>query len=177
MGRGPVLAVAPYQRAGSGAHAVAHEMVHACTDPKLVDTLTGSAAGIQLMEALTEHLADKLPGSALGKLTEYDSTRMFNGKSMQKAAAEMEQAIGKETLHKAMFSGDPNAVTKLSKAAVDIFPKEVTQGAWNAISKAGKKAGAHEMAEAYLAASLVHTKKLPSNSDWRISPRAHLPLN
>lgn len=176
MGHGPVLAVAPYQRAGSGKHSVAHELVHCYTHPRLYDTLIETEAGQQMLDSLTEHLADKLPGSRLGKLSAYDVTRMSNGKNMVGAAAELEQAVGEATLLKAVFGGDAQAVSQVSRAAVELYPKKATQGAWQAIAVAGRKQGAHEMAEAYLAASLLHDKKLPDDSNWRISPRAHLPL-
>lgn len=175
-GTGPMLVVAPYQRAGTGHHSVAHELVHCYTHPKLYDTLMKSEAGQQVLDSLTEHLADKLPGSWLGKLTQYDRTRMSNGRNMVGAAAELEQAIGEETLLKAVFGGDANAVTAVSRAAVELYPKRATHGAWQAIAVAGRKQGATQLAEVYIAASLLHEKKLPDDSDWKVSPRAHLSL-
>jgi hypothetical protein len=172
----PLLAVAPYHRAGTGHHAVAHEMVHCYTHPKLFDTLMATESGQELLDSLTEHLADKLPGSSFGKFGQYDRTRMSNGRNMVAAAAELEQVVGEQTLLKAMFGGDASAVTAVSRAAVELYPKKATHGAWNAIAVAGRKEGAHELAEGYLAASLLHEKKLPDNGNWRISPRAHLPL-
>jgi hypothetical protein len=175
-GKGPVLYVAPFHRPGSGHHAIEHELVHCYTHPKLYDTLTATESGTQLLEAMTEHLADKLPGSRLGKLSGYDVTRMSNGRNMVGAAAQLEQVVGEQVLLNAMFGGDAKAVSEVSRAAVELFPKKATTGAWNAIGAACRKQGAHEMAEAFLAASLLHEKKLPADSDWRMSARAHLPL-
>ncbi|HEY9024267.1 MAG TPA: hypothetical protein VIP05_08200 [Burkholderiaceae bacterium] len=174
-GTGPMVLVAPYQRAGAGGHAAAHELIHCYTDPAIYDKLIDSEAGREMLDALTEHLADKLPGSRLGKWTQYDRTTMSNGRNMVAAAAELEQVVGEQVLLRAMFSGDAAAVTAVSRAAVELFPKKATPAAWNAIAKAGSKRGAPEMAEAYIAASLLHAKALPSDGDSRIWPGAHLP--
>jgi hypothetical protein len=174
-GKGPELYVAPFHRAGSGRHAVAHELVHCYTAPAIYDRLIESEAGSQVLDALTEHLADKLPGTRLGKWTAYDRTTMSNGRNMVAAAAELEQAVGEEVLLRAMFGGDAAAVTAVSRAAVELFPKRATLAAWDAIAKAGAKRGAPEMAEAYVAASLMHENALPSDVDSRIWPGAHLP--
>jgi len=174
-GKGPMLVVAPYQRAGTGRHAVAHELVHCYTDPAIYDKLIGDEAGQQLLDALTEHLADKLPGMRFGKWSEYDRTTMSNGRNMVAAAAELEQAVGEEVLLRAMFGGDAEAVKAVSRAAVELFPKRPTPAAWSAIAKAGSKRGAPEMAEAYIAACLMHENALPSDGDSRIWPGAHLP--
>lgn len=175
-GKGPVLYVAPFHRPGSGHHAVEHELVHCYTHPKVFDVLTATEGGTQLLDAVTEHLADKLPGSRLGKLSGYDVTRMSNGRNMVGAAAQLEQVVGEQVLLSALFGGDAKAMREVSKAAVELFPKKATPGAWKAIGAACRKEGAHEMAEAFLAASLLHEKKLPADSDWRMSARAHLPL-
>jgi hypothetical protein len=58
---------------------------------------------------------------------------------------------------------------------VELFPKRLTPAAWNAIAKAGSKRGAPEMAEACIAACLMHENALPSDHDSRIWPGAHLP--
>jgi hypothetical protein len=107
-------------------------------------------------------------------LTNYDRTTMSNGRNMVGAAAEVERAVGEETLLRAMFGGDTAAVTRVSRAAVEFYPKKATLSAWTAIAKAGSKQGAPEMAEAYIAASLLHEKRLPSDSDTRIWPSQYL---
>jgi hypothetical protein len=175
-GTGARLYVAPYQRPGSGAHAVAHELVHCYTHPRVYDSLIATEAGRQVLDSLTEHLADKLPGTWHGQMTAYDITTMSNGRNMVGAAAALEHAVGEDTLLRAMLGGDAAAITAVSRAAVDLYPKVATIGAWNAIANAGRKRGAEQMAEAFIAASLLHEKKLPDNGDSRIWPGAHLSI-
>ncbi|MEJ8797801.1 hypothetical protein WKR88_16040 [Trinickia caryophylli] len=166
---------------GGGLHAVHHESLHCYTHPNFATSMRNSPYWRTIEEALTEHFADELPGHAIGKATPYDLSRLPNGKRWSTAAAELEKAAGTETLQRAYFSGDVDAIRAVSAAIVDIWPKEPTHTAWRAISLS-QSHQRRSLAECFVGAALLSTGKLPAdpapgsgdagNWAWR-----HLPVN
>lgn len=143
-----------------GRHAVHHEYLHCFTHPAFASAMSASPHARTIEEALTEHFADRLPGHAVGKLAPYDFSRLSNGKRWSAAAAELEQAVGTDTLQRAYFSGDADAVRAVSAATIEIWPKDVTNTAWRSI-----RSGSHEqrrrLAECFVGAALIATGNVP----------------
>ncbi len=165
---------------GGGLHAVHHEYLHCFTHPNFVTAMSKSPHWRTIEEALTERFADQLPGHAIGKFAPYDLSRLPNGKRWGTAAAELEQAVGTETLQRAYFSGDADAIRKVSAAVVDVWPKEATNTAWQAISLS-RTQQRRSLAECFVGAALLSTGKLPpdpgmgsgNSGNWAW---AHLPV-
>lgn len=164
------LVLAPYHARNSGLHGAVHEYCHCFTHPQFLEALKSSPNKLDIEESLTEHISDKIP--AYGRLSNlmskidsgYDIETLSNGKKMRQATQELEAAVGDATLMRAYFGGDAAAIRKVSRAAVNIFPKSVTLGAWNAIEKvAGNKDKSYtqQLAECFVGASLVGEGKLP----------------
>ncbi|HEX8956009.1 MAG TPA: hypothetical protein VF798_07035 [Burkholderiaceae bacterium] len=145
---------------GGGLHAVHHEYLHCFTHPKFAKAMRHSPHWRTIEEALTEHFADQLPGHAIGKFAPYDLSKLPNGKRWSQAAAELEQAVGTETLHRAYFGGDVDAIQKVSAAVVDIWPKAPTLAAWRSIQSI-PRSQRQSLAECYVGAALISTGKLP----------------
>lgn len=157
-----------------------HEYLHCFTHPAFASAISGSAHAETIEEALTEHFADRLPGPAVGKLNSYDFSRLANGKRRSQAAAELEQAVGSDTLQRAYFSGDADAVRAVSAATVEIWPKDVTNAAGRSI-RAGTRAEQRTLAECFVGAALIVTGTVPpeplpgsgNNGNW---PLDYLPV-
>jgi hypothetical protein len=143
-----------------GRHAVHHEYLHCFTHPSFASSISKSPHARTIEEALTEHFADRLPGHAVGKLGPYDFRRLPNGKRWSAAAAELEQAVGSETLQRAYFSGDADAVRAVSAATIEIWPKDVTNAAWRSI-RAGSREQKRRLGECFVGAALIATGKVP----------------
>lgn len=163
------IVLAPYQPLGTGLHAATHENSHCFTHLRFREALQQSPNRLEIDESLTEYMADKVP--AYGLLSNfmsrfdsaYDWMRMVNGKSLLRAARELEEAVGKETLERAYFGGDAAAISAVSRAAVDIYPKRVTGNAWSAIKRFGGGDGTQQLAECFVGASLLDEGKVPRN--------------
>jgi hypothetical protein len=157
-----------------GRHAVHHEYLHCFTHPAFASAISGSPHAQTIEEALTEHFADRLPGHAVGKLGPYDFNRLSNGKRWSAAAAELEQAVGSDTLQRAYFSGDADAVRAVSAATVEIWPKDVTNTAWRSIRSSGGRKEQQRLAECFVGAALLATGRVPpeprpgsgNNGNW-----------
>ena len=145
---------------GGGLHAVHHEYLHCFTHPEFVNAMRHSPHWRTIEESLTEHFADKLPGHAIGKFGPYDLSKLPNGKRWSQAAAELEQAVGTETLRRAYFGGDVDAIKKVSVAVVNIWPKAPTLAAWHSI-QSSPRSQRQSLAECYVGAALISTGKLP----------------
>lgn len=144
-----------------GRHAVHHEYLHCFTHQAFASAMSRSPHAESIEEALTEHFADRLPGHAVGKLGPPDFRRLSNGKRWATAAAELEQAVGRDTLQRAYFSGDADAIRAVTYAAVNIWPKDVTNTAWRSI-KSGNRAQRQWLAECFVGAALLATGSVPS---------------
>lgn len=158
---------------GGGRHAVHHEYLHCFTHPAFASALSRSPHARIIEEALTEHFADRLPGHMAGKLSRYDFAKLPSGKRWSAAAAELEQAVGSETLQRAYFSGDADAIRAVSAAAIGIWPRDVTNAAWRSI-RSGSREHQRRLAECFVGAALIATGKVPpepvpgsgNNGNW-----------
>jgi len=112
---------------------VTHEYCHCFTHPKFYEATDQSPNRRELLESLNEHITNKVNKPMI--FGDYARKKLSNGKKMTQAAQELEDAVGEATLMRAYFSGDKEAIRKISSAAVDIFPKRVTPSAWSAIEK------------------------------------------
>lgn len=164
------LTLTPYHLRKTGLHMAVHEYCHCFTHLQFDDAVTNSLIFEAINESLTEHIADKIP--AYGWLSKfmsrrdsiYDSEVFPNGKKVMQAAQELEEAVGEATLLRAYFSGDKAAIRKVSRAAVDIFPKMVTLGVWDAIQEvAANKDNRYiqPLGECFVGASLLSSGELP----------------
>ncbi|WP_146013948.1 hypothetical protein [Trinickia dabaoshanensis] len=143
-----------------GRHAVHHEYLHCFTHQAFVSAFARSPHAESIEEALTEHFADRLPGHAVGKLGPHDFSRLSNGKRWATAAAELERAVGSDTLQRAYFSGDADAIRAVTSAAVNIWPQDVTNTAWRSI-KPSNRAQQQRLAECFVGAALLATGSVP----------------
>jgi hypothetical protein len=165
---------------GGGRHAVHHEYLHCFTHPAFASALSRSPHARIIEEALTEHFADRLPGHSVGKLSKYDFNKLPNGKRWSAAAAELEQAVGSETLQRAYFGGDADAIRAVSAAAIGIWPRDVTNAAWRSI-KSGSREHQRRLAECFVGAALIATGMVPpepvpgsgNNGNWAMD---YLPI-
>lgn len=144
-----------------GLHAAHHEYLHCFTHPAFASAISGSPHAQTIEEALTEHFADRLPGHAIGKLTPYDFSRLSNNKRWSTAAEELERKVGSDTLQRAYFSGDADAVRAVSAATVEIWPKDVTNTAWRSIRSSGGRKEQQRLAECFVGAALLATGRVP----------------
>lgn len=144
-----------------GRHAVHHEYLHCFTHQAFALAISRSPHAESIEEALTEHFADRLPGHVVGKLGPNDFSRLPNGKRWSTAAAELERAVGSDTLQRAYFSGDGDAIRAVTSAAVNIWPKDVTNTAWRSI-KSGNRVQQQRLAECFVGAALLATGSVPA---------------
>jgi hypothetical protein len=154
------LKVAAYTSMVHPQHVANHEFIHCYTHPSLRRAIAGSPDATQVIEGLTEHLADQLPGHRAGKLSMYDLQRLPDGKTWTQAAVQLEQAVGREVLHAAVFAGAPDAVYAVSQAMLQIWAKVPDPDVWVAASTAPDHVR-RPMAEAVIGASLLYADKLP----------------
>ena len=73
----------------------------------------------------------------------------------RRKALKLEEAVGEETLALAYYSADKDAISEISRAAVDIYPTKVTIAAWSAIKMAKDKRDVRKLAECFAGASLL----------------------
>ena len=181
-----LLEIAPYHIRSGGLHQAVHEYCHCFSHPQFYRSLDNAPNEREIVESLTEHIADKIPtyGRLSGFMSTidsmYDQTGMANGKRMLQAAQELETALGEATLMRTYFKGDEAAIRKLSRAAVDIYPKKVSPAAWSTALAVGGKEGSRQLAECLIAASLLSEGRLPRNAIvFSIAelPGWHLPIN
>ncbi len=145
-----------------GAHTARHEALHCYSHPAFVLFMERSPHGQTVEEALTEHYADKFPDHP--DTTASADLKLANGKVGVHAAAELERAVGKKTLERAYFGGDPRAIQKVSDALVGIWPKRTSGMAWAGIFRLqGQPARQMVLAECFVGATLLYTGKPPED--------------
>jgi hypothetical protein len=170
-----VLRFNPYQNRGGSRHAVVHEYLHCFTSARFTDSVMQGNNRIEILEGLTEHFADSVPGDPASKRTAYDPLVMENGKSMVGTAAELERIVGKKALRRAYLGGDPAAISKVSRSAVDLYPKKPSTWVWLEICDNMPRRVAPKAAECLIAASLIDCGRLPPEQFLRV-PVQGLPL-
>lgn len=154
------LKVAAYTSLAHPQHVANHEFIHCYTHANFRRAVNGSPAPTQVLEGVTEHLADQLPGHWAGKLSTYDLQRLPDGKTWTQAGAALEKAVGREVLHAAVFAGTPDAVYAVSQAMLQTWPKVPDPDAWIAALTAPDQVR-RPLAEAVIGASLLYAGKLP----------------
>ncbi len=168
------LKISAYRHFGAHPnHPAVHEFIHCYTHPDFrSETLTLHEQA--LFEGVTEHLTDKLPvGPWPLHLddTSYHSNKLSNGKVWTQAAAEIEQKVGEETLLKAVFSGDKQAISDVSSAVASIYPKSFNKSTWNNIGLVTHMRGTQELAECYIGAMAANQVNIPD-----IFSKTYLPV-
>jgi hypothetical protein len=141
-------------------HVANHEFVHCYTHANFLRAVDGSPDANSVIEGLTEHLADQLPGHWAVKLAKSDLHRLPDGKTWTQAGAELEQAVGREVLHAAVFAGAPDAIYAVSQAMLQIWPKVPDPDIWISALVAPDHVR-RPLAEAVIGASLLYAGKLP----------------
>ncbi|HEY9105317.1 MAG TPA: hypothetical protein VIN58_01475, partial [Roseateles sp.] len=154
------LKVAAYTFLADPQHVANHEFVHCHTHANFLRAVDGSPDATSVIEGLTEHLADQLPGHWAGKLSSYDLKRLPDGKTWTQAGAELEKAVGREVLQAAVFAGAPDAVYAVSQAMLQIWPKVPDPDIWISAVMAPDHVR-RPLAEAVIGASLLYADKLP----------------
>ncbi|WP_158534267.1 hypothetical protein [Paracidovorax avenae] len=153
----------PFASNAGALHTVHHEYVHCVTHPGFDKAIRKSEHWRTLNEALTEYFADQLPGSWIGKLGVYDFSKLANGKRLKAAAAELEATVGKEVLRKAFFAGDPQAISQVTDAVLDIWPKRPNFSAWPMVRWLPRHQQ-QALGECFVGLSLLDQQKLPTTS-------------
>lgn len=157
-----------------GIHTARHEFLHCFSHPNFVKGLAGSPHQNSIDEALTEYFADQFPDHP-NTMTVADLP-LSNGKTGVAAAAELERAVGKKTLQRAYFQGEPRAMAKVVDALVDIFPKETTPMAWISIMRFDQQPAKQALAECFIGAALLYTDRMPEEKERLVVPGHFLPL-
>lgn len=167
------LVLFPYLGNDIGLDVATHEYSHCYTHSQFSEALSESPNAYELDESLTEYMASKHPSNGRGwgglmgldfRLAQYYKKRK---------ALKLEEAVGEETLKLAYFSGDKDAISKISRAAVDIYPKKVTIAAWNAATKVKNTGGMRRLVECFAGASLLAEGKLPGYYTGMYLPVQH----
>ena len=145
-------------------HIAQHEYVHCYTSPAFHELLLRSGSP-SISEGLAQYFTEKFPEARPYRGTVLDNkwaaARLSNGKSGVELAAELERTLGKESLERAYFGGDSEAIAKVADAIYSLWPKAPTPGAWLHTSR-WRGAEQHVMAEAFVGATLLHTGALPN---------------
>jgi len=157
-----------------GIHTARHEFLHCFSHPNFVKGLAGSPHQNLIDEALTEYFADQFPDHP-NTMTVADLP-LSNGKTGVAAAAELERVVGKKTLQRAYFQGEPRALAKVIDALVDIFPKETTPMAWISIMRFDQQPAKQALAECFIGAALLYTDRLPQEEGRLVVPGHFLKL-
>jgi hypothetical protein len=130
--RSNVVTIRAYNRQGYGYHAAIHEFCHAYTSPAFYEALAFTPDEGLMLEAMTEHIADKIPvygplsRMISGSDSGYDKAILPDGGNWVDAAKRLENMVGKATLLRAFFGGDAAAISSVSRASVGIFPRRIT---------------------------------------------------
>jgi hypothetical protein len=94
----------------------------------------------------------------------------------QREAQELAEVVGDVTLMRAYFSGDTDAISEISRTAVDIYPKKVARAAWFVIDGFPEKEDKRKIAECFVGASLLAEGTLPPLDDGSCFAGQHLPV-
>lgn len=170
------LNIAAYQLPLGGLHTVAHEYCHCFTHPKFYEATDQTPNRRELLESLTEHITNKVNKPMI--FSDYASEKLSNGKKMTQAAQELEDAVGEATLMRAYFGGDEEAIRKVSRAAVDIFPQKVALDTWNAIKRVemSYKSQRLDLAETGLKMAKAEMNRAYSSDDAEAKNEAEVSL-
>jgi hypothetical protein len=145
-------------------HITQHEYIHCYNSPEFQELLLRSGTP-SISEGLAQHFTEKFPDGTRYRGTVLDNgsaaARLANGKSGVELAAELELTVGKDTLERAYFGGEPEAIAKVADAIYGLWPKAPTPNAWLHTSR-WRGAGQQAMAESFVGATLLHTGSLPS---------------
>ena len=145
-----------------GAHTARHEFLHCFCHADIVLWMGRSPHGETVEESITEHYADQFPDHP--NTMNIGDLPLANGKVGVEAAAELERVVGKKTLERAYFKGDPRAIQKVGEAVVNIWPKRASGMAWAGIFRLqGQTARQMALAECFVGASLLYTGKPPED--------------
>ncbi len=149
-----------------GAYIAQHEYVHCFASPAFQELLLRSGYP-SIDEGLAQHFTEQLPDGKRYRGTMLENgqaaARLSNNKSGLEMAAQLERTVGKDTLQRAYFGGEPEAVTKVADAIYSIWPKAPTPNAWLHTSS-WRGDAQRAMAECFVGATLLHTSTLPSET-------------
>ncbi|MEW5289212.1 type III effector [Erwinia papayae] len=151
------------------ADVAAHEFVHCYTHPEFRDRINNNnnnPSWQAMNEGMTTHLTEKIPSTGkfwhFGK-DAYHGFKLPSGRSWPQAAQDVEKKVGEDTLLRAFFSGDDDAIRKVSTAAAQVYPQAASQQTESQIWLAGQLRGAQHLAECYAGALLVAGQSLPES--------------
>ncbi|MCX8955932.1 type III effector [Erwinia psidii] len=155
------------------AEVAAHEFVHCYTHPEFRARNEKHPSWQAMNEGLTTHLTEKVPSTRRfwhsGK-DAYHTFKLPSGKSWPQAAQDIEKKVGEDTLHRAFFSGDDDAIRKVSSAAAQIYPQVASQRTESQMWLAGQLRGGQHLAECYAGALLAAGQPLPGTSTHNMLP-------
>ncbi|MFH7343216.1 type III effector [Pseudomonas syringae pv. tagetis] len=149
-----------------------HEFIHCYTHPEFRDRHIHHPHWKALNEGLTTHLTEKLPPPKrllpipLAK-DPYHGFKLATGDSWPGAAKRIEGAVGEDTLLKAFFGGDDDAIGEVAKAAARIYPRLASSRTEQELYRAGMMRGSQQLAECYAGALLASGQPLPKS--WTLN--------
>lgn len=159
--------IAPNHFAGAHATAV-HEWIHCFSHGDFWQTVTQGLpfrSANALNEGVTQHLTRQVPippnesylsGYDLVPVEGLSGTPVDAARAIVKAMG----SDGEETLKKAFFAGDAEALQKLDDAMFNVLPRGVTPRAWDALANIHgpiPKRRPEKLAEMFLGSVLLHT--------------------
>lgn len=143
----------------------AHEFIHCYTHPNFKASNKNNPSWRAMNEGLTSRLTDKVPTTGKfwhsGKKDAYHTFTLSSGKSWTQAASDVENKVGEETLLRAFFSGDDDAIRKVSTAAAQVYPQVASQQTESQMWLVGQMRGSQQLAECYAGALLSAGQPLP----------------
>ncbi|RMP27629.1 Type III effector HopV1 [Pseudomonas syringae pv. delphinii] len=157
------------------AEVAGHEFIHCYTHPEFRDRHINHPHWKALNEGLTTHLTEKLPEPkrllpiALDK-DPYHGFKLTTGDSWPDAAKRIEGAVGEDTLLKAFFGGDDDAISEVAKAAAQIYPRLASSRTEQELYRAGMMRGSQQLAECYAGALLASGQPLPESWSRNMLP-------
>ncbi|RLM28913.1 type III effector [Brenneria salicis ATCC 15712 = DSM 30166] len=155
------------------ADVAAHEFVHCYTHPEFRARNEKHPSWRAMNEGLTTHLTEKMPSTGkfwnFGK-DAYHNFRLPSGESWPQAAQHVENKVSENTLLRAFFSGDDDAIRKVSTAAAQVYPQVASQRTVDQIWLAGQLRGSQQLAECYAGALLAAGQPLPDSWTQNMLP-------
>lgn len=157
------------------ANIAGHEFIHCYTHPEFRGRHIDHRHWKALNEGLTTHLTEKLPTPKrllpipLAK-DPYHGFKLATGDSWPAAAKRIEGAVGEDTLLKAFFGGDDDAISEVAKAAAQIYPRLASSRTEQELYRAGMMRGSQQLAECYAGALLASGQPLPERWSRNMLP-------
>ncbi|GKQ29880.1 type III effector [Pseudomonas syringae pv. theae] len=157
------------------AEVAGHEFIHCYTHPEFRGRHIDHRHWKALNEGLTTHLTEKLPTPKrllpipLAK-DPYHGFKLATGDSWPAAAKRIEGAVGEDTLLKAFFGGDDDAISEVAKAAAQIYPRLASSRTEQELYRAGMMRGSQQLAECYAGALLASGQPLPESWSRNMLP-------